>query len=338
MQMKFIYSRVLGIVAVLTLAAVALAPTAHAGNLSSDVIGLFPNTVGEFAYADMRQARSFPWFTQLRDQMIPSRFKQFEQFLTTAGMDPDSQVEEVAWALVPTGTTQTNGSNVPSAEQIVGVAMGQFQPAAVEAYFKSKKAATEQARGYTIYGFNGNAVPGDIAFMFLDANTAAFGQRDQLEQMVDVRLGQRQSITANSTIYPLISQANGHGIVWAVLNPAYTRLAMQQLLPGASQFAQAAPLLAKIQSMLISVQPSNGIEADFQATFGSPDDAASMSALLQAGLMLVKYQANTQNNSALAQMLDGAHIDPNGDRVNVSVGLTNDQVMSLIQAKTFVLQ
>src|SRR3984893_16486 len=73
---------------------------ARASSLSTDVIGMFPKNVGEFAYVDLKQARSLSWFPQLKQQMLPARFKQFEQFLTAAGIDPNSQVEEVAWATV----------------------------------------------------------------------------------------------------------------------------------------------------------------------------------------------------------------------------------------------
>lgn len=316
----------------------AFGPPARAA-VSSDVIAMFPSTVGEFAYADLRQARQFPWFAQLKDQMLPAKFRQFEQFLTAAGMDPNTQVEEVLWGLVPTGANSSSGAaGVPTGEQIVGVALGQFQPAAVQAYFAAKKSATAQVRGYTLYAFGGATGSADLCFMFLDANTAAFGQRSLLEKMLEVRFGAQPNIMTNTTIYRLISQANGHGMVWAVLNPAYTRLALQQLVPQASTFPQAAQLLAKMQSLIINVQSSNGIRADFIASCATPDDAVTMGSLLQAGLMLERYQATSKNNPTLGQMLDTARINPSGNQLTVSIALTNDQVAALIQSKTFALQ
>jgi len=82
--------------AILKMAAVfALATTtlfapqpARANRLGADVIALFPKEVGEFAYADLKKARTMPWFPQLQQQMLPDRFKQFEKFLATAGVDP----------------------------------------------------------------------------------------------------------------------------------------------------------------------------------------------------------------------------------------------------------
>jgi hypothetical protein len=337
--MKVFHFRIAGLFFAFLLAISLLAPISHAGSLSSDVIGLFPASVGEFAYADLRQARAFPWFAQLKEQMLPAKFRQFEQFLASAGMDPNTQVEEMAWALVATSTGTNAGiSSVPTAEQIIGVAMGQFQPAAMETYFKSKKTPTATVRGYTLYSFGATVGADDLVFLFLDANTAAFGQRTQMEKMLEVRFGAQPSVMTNTAIYSLINQANGHGIVWAVLNPSYARLALGQLVPGATQFAQAGPLLAKIQSLLITVQSGNGIQADFQANCATADDANTMSQLLSAGLMLVKYQASQQKNDSLSQMLETARIAPNDTRLNVDVSLSNDQVVALIASKTFALQ
>ncbi|MDE3110481.1 MAG: hypothetical protein KGL02_11135, partial [Acidobacteriota bacterium] len=41
------------------LAAAAVPRASFAGNLSTEVIGMFPENVGEFAYADMKSARQY---------------------------------------------------------------------------------------------------------------------------------------------------------------------------------------------------------------------------------------------------------------------------------------
>src|SRR5580700_11160729 len=112
------------------MAACAWPSMLRANSLSSDVIGMFPKNVGEFAYADLRAARAFSWFPQLQEQMLPARFKQFESFLAAAGIDPNSQVEELVWALVPSGmpTGATANTAVPKADEVIGVALGTFRP------------------------------------------------------------------------------------------------------------------------------------------------------------------------------------------------------------------
>src|SRR6202521_5510832 len=215
---------------------------ARAGRLGSDVIALFPKDVGEFAYADLKKARTLKWFPQLQEQMLPDRFRQFEKFLASAGVDPNSQVEELAWGLVAEGVTSktegTGSSAVPTGEQIVGVALGNYNPNSTEAYFKQQKLPTIKARGYSMYAFGTGCGPNDLFFFFIDSNTAAFGHRAVLEKMIEVRFGGEEGLLRNDRLYPLINEANGSGVVWAVLNPAYTRLAMQHLAPEEGQFPE----------------------------------------------------------------------------------------------------
>ncbi len=318
------------------LAALSLVPAAaRAGTLGTDIIALFPKDIGEFAYADLKKARQFKWFAQLKEQMLPSRFRQFEQFLAAAGVDPNSQVEELAWALIPTSTkSQGNAPAVPTGEQIVGVALGQFSPAAAEEFFKRQKLATSKVRGYTLFAFGSGVGPSDLFFFFLDSNTAAFGHRQSLEQLIEVRFGAEEGLLRNDRFFPLINEANGRGVVWAVLNPAYTRLAMQQLVPETSQFPQAAQLVGKLQALVINVDAGSTLDARFQAICSTPEDANTLAALLQGGLLYRRYQ-ESQTNPDLAKLLDDARITPRGDRLELSLALTDEQMSALIRHNTF---
>jgi hypothetical protein len=311
--------------------------TAHAGSVGSDILGMFPKESGELAYANLKEARAFPWFNQLKEQMLPAKFREFETFLSSAGIDPNTQVTELAWALVPgKSTADTGGGSVPSTDQIVGVALGQFNPASAEAYFTAKKLPIVKVRTFSLFAFGGGSGPNDLFFFFIDSNTAAFGQRHELEKMIGVRYGEGQGLYANTDFSALVDQANGTGIVWAVLNPAYTRLAMQQLVPEASQFPAAAQLTSKLKAMTISIKGSSGVDATFEAVCGSSDDANTFAALMTAGLMYRKYQVGNTNPD-LGALLDSAQIVPAGDRLDVKLSLTNDQMQSLIKRNTFVV-
>ena len=90
--------------------------------------------------------------------MLPTRFRQFEQVLTAAGVDPNSQVEELAWALVPSGSANTANS-MPTDEEVVGVALGSYQPDSAEAYFTAKKLPLVKVRNFSLYGFGGGTRP-----------------------------------------------------------------------------------------------------------------------------------------------------------------------------------
>ena len=310
----------------------------RANSLSSDVIGMFPKDVGEFAYADLRAARAFAWFPQLKEQMLPARFRQFETFLASAGIDPNSQVEELAWALVPSPMPSgvPAGNAVPQSDEVVGVALGSFRPETAESYFKAQKLPVIKVRNYSLYGFGSGTGPGDLFFLFLDSNTAAFGQRQELEHLIAVRYGEEQGILSNNDLYPLITAANGSGLVWAVLSAPYTRLAMQQLAPETTQFPAAQQLVAGLRALTIQIVSSGGIEAHFEAVCASPDAANTFAALLSAGLMYQRYQV-ANSNPDLATLLDSATILPSGDHLSIHLKLTDDQVMGLIRRNTFAM-
>src|SRR5438874_9421234 len=332
-------------------AAVAVAMVLCTAQISSaqrvgpDTIALFPKNVGEFAYANLKQARTQKWFPQLQEQMLPERFRQFERFLASAGVDPNSQVEEVAWGLIPEGVTsktEGTGSNaVPTGEEIVGVALGSYNPNSTEAFFKAQKLPTFKSHGFTMYAFGSGAGPNDLFFLFIDSNTAAFGHRAELEKMLNVRYGGEEGLMRNDNLFPLINETNGSGAVWAVLNPAYTRLAMKQLAPQIQQFPEAAKLVTRMQNLLISVQASSGVDGKFQAVCGSTDDANTLAQLLQLALVYQQYQAKQQGqtqNQDLADLLTQAQVNPSGDRVVLRLSLTDDQMTSLIKKNTFALK
>ena len=310
----------------------ALAPLARAGTLSTDVITMFPKDIGEFAYADLRQARAQTWFPQLKQQMLPARFREFEDLLRKIGINPDAQVDEIAWALVPTIGAGANA--VPSSEQVVGVALGSFRPEVAAQYFKTEQLPVLKNHNFSLYAFSNATGPGDLFFFFLDSNTAAFGQRTEIEKLIAVRSGESPNLLTNAELSPLVLQTNGTAAVWSVMNAAYTRLALQQLAPEATQFPQTQALTAKLKAMTMQIIVKTDVQAHFQAVCSNPDDANTFAALLQAGVMYRKYQAGN-SNPGLTALLDQTNISPAGDRLNLNITLTQSQVQALIAQNTF---
>jgi hypothetical protein len=256
-------------------------------------------------------------------------------------VDPNSQVDELAWALVPEGMTakteDTGSTAVPTGEEVVGVALGSYNPNSAEAYFKQQKLPTFKARGYTLYAFGTGSGPSDLFFFFLDSNTAAFGHRAVLEKMIEVRFGTEEGLLRNERLFPLINEANGSGVVWIVLDPAYTRLAMQQLVPEVEQFPEAAKLVTRMQNMIISIEASSSIDGKFQAVCGSTEDANTLGQLVQAGFLYKHYQAQ-KDNPDLAALLDQVRVTPGGDRLTLRLSLNDDQITALIRKNTFAFK
>jgi hypothetical protein len=326
------------VIGLLLAAALTFSNPAQASRLGADVIGMFPKDVGEFGYADMKKARTLKWFPQFQEQVLPERFRQFEKFLASTGNDPNSQVDEIAWALVAEGMTAkaegTGSDAVPTGEQMVGIALGNFNQDSTAAYFKKQKLPTSTFHGYTLYAFGTGTGATDLFFVFIDASTAAYGHRSILEKMIGVRFGDEDGLIRNDKFFSLINEANTGSSVWLVTNPAYTRLAIQQLAPEIQQFPEAAKLVMRMQNSIINIEAGSDLDAKVQAICGSTEDANTLGQLLQAGFLYKRYQAQ-KDNPDLAQLLDQVRITPGGDRVTLHMSLSDDQMTSLIKHNTF---
>jgi len=339
MRMRKDLTKILATSALLLLISV-LARPAKGGGVGADTIALFPKETGELGYVDLKKARGEKWFPALQEQVLPERFRQFEKFLASAGVDPNSQVDELIWALVPDAMTKNDkgvSTDVPSSELTVGIAMGNFNPGSTEAYFKQQKLATTKIDDYTLFAFGSGSGSTDLYFFFLDSSKAVFGHKPLLEKLLEIRMGRLDGLLRNEQMYNLINEVNGSGVVWAVLDPGYTRLAMGQLAPEVQQFPEAAALVQRMQAMIITASASSGVDSKFQAVCASPQDANTLSQLVAAGLLLKKYQAS-KDNPDLAQLLDQTNVAPSGERLVIRLSVTDDQMTSLIRRNTFAFK
>jgi len=339
MRMRKNFGRVLAACALFVMTA-ALAEPAKAGGVSADTLALFPKNTGEIGYVDLKKARGEKWFPALREQILPDRFKQFEKFLASAGVDPNSQVDELVWGLVPDSTGKDDkgvSTGLPSSELTVGIAMGNYNPDSTEAYFKQQKLSMVKVENYTLFAFGSGSGAGDLYFFFLDSTKAIFGHKPLIDKLLEIRMGRQDGLLRNDKMYNLINEVNGSGVVWAVLDPGYTRLAMSQLAPEVQQFPEAAALVQRMQAMIITANASSGVDSKFQAVCASSGDANTLSQLMAAGLLYKKYQA-TKDNPDLAQLLDQANVSPAGDRVVIALTVSDDQMSSLIRRNTFAFK
>jgi len=329
-----------------------VARVARAGSLSSSILGMFPKNVGEIGYADLKTARQASWFAQFEGQALPTRFSHFERYLASTGMDLNKQVEEVAWAAAapssPSPQDANAGGNANSGgpptkpqkftgEEVVGVALGSFQPDVIDSFFKQQKLPTVSARGYTLYAFGSGASPGDLFFFFLDSNTLAFGHREPLEALIGVRFGDEDSFLQNDTLNNLVSEVNGQGTMWVAMDKNYAQMSISRLLPDLAQFPGAQPLLARITGMTLAVQTDPGVDAQVTPHCASPEDAITLAQLLQAGLLYKRYQVN-QYNEDMAKALDATTVSADGDHLKIRAQFSTELLTSLLRSNAFSFQ
>ena len=225
-------------------AGLAAAPArASDGSVSTTVIALFPKTMGNFAYMDLRSSSKVSWFSELFDHFVPGHFQQFKTFAAGLGFASDSQVQEIAW-----GTLATDRG-----EAVVGVALGQFNPSEMEQRFQEQKLPVQVSQGYKMYAFGSGFGANDLLFLFIDSNTVAFGHRSGLERLIGVHMGTEENLLSNEKMFALIRESNGSGLLWAILDQDHTQAAIEQLVPQAAAFPEATAIEARVLVGLIIV-------------------------------------------------------------------------------------
>jgi hypothetical protein len=112
---------------------------------------------------------------------------------------------------------------------------------------------------------------------------------------------------------------------------------MSQLAPEVQQFQEAAKLVQNMKSMILSATASSGVDAKLQAVCGNAQDASTLSQLITAGLLYKKYQTS-KDNPEFGALLDQAAVSPSGDRIEIRMSVSDDQMSSLIRKNTFAIK
>lgn len=314
------------LVTLVLLLGLGLAPLpAFAGSLRADVLYILPAETGEVAFVDLQEVRASPHYSLLKQRLIPPRFAQFEQFVTTMGVDVDHDLDWLAWSLMPAS------KEFPS-ELFLGIVQGQFDPERVQRFFVTQKIATYKYNGVTMYPFGGGKNGGGLYFAFLDSSTAAFGFQRGVEYFLDTRIGVRDNLLRNDLLLSRINEVNGRASVWVVLDEHYTRLAVRQLLPEAARFPEFGNVGEKFVASLMQIDVGRDVTLDFQAWCRNPTDAQTFSMILQAGLAAESWKTK-ETNPALGQVLSQAEVRSSGDRLQLHVTAEEETLQSLLKLR-----
>jgi hypothetical protein len=310
-------------------------PVARAGSLTTEAVSIFPANTTEFGFTDLQQARALSWFPALRSQVLPAQLWQFEQFLASPGMDPDSHVEGVAWGVVSSAAQQAPPSQGASAGgEMFVVALGQFSPESTDAYFRSTKLTVVKVRDYPLYPVSGSG-SGDLFFSFMNSTVAVLGGRKELERVIGIRYGEEQSLLSNAELAPLIAEANGRSIVWGILNASSAQAEMEKIAPVVNAFPQSQALLSELRAFTLEIDADAAIRSRFEAVCASSGDADTFATLLRADQQYQRSAAGNTNQD-MSGLLEQATVASSGDRLDVTLDLTDDQVAGLFQHNGFL--
>lgn len=298
---------------------------AQANSLRSDVLYLLPRETGEVGFIDVQELRGSPHFDRLKQRFLPPRFAHFERFIQSVGVDPEKDIEWVAWALLPAGPDN------PS-ELFLGIAQGQFSPEAIQKYFEQQKLPTGELNGQTLFPFGRAQSDQSLQFTFLDSSTAVFGTRAALQVLLDTWLGQHETIVENDWLLEKIDEVNGRESIWVVLDETYTRLAMRQLLPELAHFEQFGQAADRFRGSSLALSVDREVALTMQSWFAESNDAQMFTLLLQTGLAAQSWELQ-EKNPTLSAALQRASVRSAGDWVEVKLAVEEKDMTALLEKR-----
>jgi hypothetical protein len=320
---------ILSVVAVgAIIAAAALAPRAKAGERDTALARIFPKDTAAIAYINLKAAHQQPWFDLAERNLLPLRLRKITFQLSNAGLDPNSQVETLAWGTLSAGKS--------GAGQILGVAFGHFSQIGVEDYWRDHKVPSVELRGVRVFDMGGGGGDGDLYLGFLDASTIVFGQPDALDKLLAVYDQGEPSLAENSALVSQIRAARTDSMAWAVWNKDFSSAALRQLLPGIAESREAAQLLKGIDSMELDATNQDGLSAQSQIVCASRASAASLAAILQLGLAYRQRESQAANPGFSSSIFGDIRVSASGSTVQIEIPLGAEQLTSALLGRNLL--
>jgi len=293
-----------------------LSTIAVAAPLPSSVRPAIPSEVQQLICVDYRSVKNSDTAQQLKNQLFPDQLKQFEVALKGAGIDPDRDVDELAFI---------SYRNPKGALQIVGAAQGVFGTKTVLRKLKLKKIKPAKYHDSDLYPMNTG-----MEMTFIDETTLLFGDGPALRGALDARDGYAQTLDSNPDIANMISDVES-GSVWSVLDQKGTQNMMLSALGDASKVGEYETVKKRILGSRYTMNFSNGVNFDLDVLTSDSVTAATLSSLVKMGVLYKKMAASSVEKAAL----EDVSVNSDSSKLQMHFKADDKQFQSLIHTSLF---
>jgi hypothetical protein len=254
--------------------------------IASSARALVPSEIQQLIGVDYRALKDSPTAQQLKDQVMPQDLKEFETSLKGIGIDSDHDVDQLNFV-----SFRTPKAGI----QRVCVAQGSFSAKAVLKKLKLKKISPTKYGSANVYPMDNGMV-----MTFLDDNTLAFGSEAALDQALDTRDGKRPSLDSNPDMADQMAAVDGSPM-WSVLDQQGTQAMMFSALGDAAKVADYDSVKKHVLASRYTMNFQNGVNFDLTVVTSDSMTAATLSALVKAGMMYKKMNASMAEKTAIDQ-------------------------------------
>ena len=296
--------------------AVLFVSVASAMPLNSSARSVIPADLQQLISVDYRAMKDSPTAMQLKQQLMPDNVKEFEAALKGVGIDPDKDVDTLAFAAfrTPKGGTKS-----------VGVAAGPFAMKAVLKKMTLRKIKPTKYRTSSIYPMDGG-----MMMTFLDDSTLLFGELSAVKLALDTRDGEIPSVDTNSTMADMMSSVDS-APVWSILDQQGTQNVMRSALGEAAKVADYDTIKKRLLGSRYTMSFTSGVNFDLTVVASDALSAATLSSLVKAGLLYKKMSASASEKVAM----ENTSVDSDGSNVNFHFKASDQQFQSLMHSELF---
>jgi hypothetical protein len=289
---------------------------AAAAPLSSNARTVIPQAVQQIISVDYREIRDSPMARSLKDQVVPDNVKQFESALRSVGIDPERDVEQITFV------SYRGPNNIAYG---VGIAQGPFKQKDFLAKAKAKKIKPEKYLLADIYSMGSG-----FQVVFLDPITILFGENAAIKGAIDVRDNGAASLASNDTLDDLIGSIETEP-VWSVLDQKGTQSMMRSALGQAGALTNFDAVKKRLLASDYIMNFTNGVTFDVAVKTSDNITAASLSGLMNAGVLYKKMSGSSSEKLAL----ESTTVDSSEDMVLMHFATDDQRFHALMKSDLF---
>jgi hypothetical protein len=300
----------------LCMASLLLVSMAYAMPLNSSARACVPADLLQLISVDYRALKDSPTAMALKQQLMPDNIKQFETALKNIGIDPEKDVDTLAFASFRSGKQGVRG---------IGVAAGPFNMKAVLKKMKLQKYVPKKYGQAQLYPMDGGFI-----MSFLDDSTLLFGDGTAIRAALDTRDGQILGLDTNGNMADMMSSVDS-APVWSILDQQGTQNMMRSALGDASKVADYETIKKRLVGSRYTMNFNSGVNFDLTVVTSDTVTAGMMKSLVQAGIMYKKMSAAPAEKVAV----DNTTVDSDGSNLQIHFKANDQQFQSLMHSDLF---
>jgi hypothetical protein len=274
-----------------------------------------PADVQQIISVDYRAVHNSPPAMALRNKVLPENLKQFEEALKSAGIDPDRDLDQLTFV----------SFRIPKqGVKIVGVGQGPFPMKAFLKKMFKEKVRPMKLRTALLYPMGG------MQMTFLDDSTILFGDSSAMRGALDARDGLIERLDSNPQVSDMMTSVDSNPI-WSVLDQEGTQNMMRSTLGDAAKLADFDTVKKRLLGSRYGMEFGSGVDFNMDVITSDSITAATLSALMKAGVTYKKMTASAVEKAALE------NVTVSSDNSNLTLKFKTDEkkFASLVESELF---